>query len=141
MARMLCKALLQQPVLTRAHLLSLMTNQIAEDQRRRVRNERAFSMEEFEPALQLAVSKGWLVETEAGFRLTSKGQGFARHSRAGRTHNRGLEGSTLSAPNRPSQITRTAGGSRRAHFRLFPLLALRVVLFFPLGTVAAQAHI
>jgi hypothetical protein len=89
MARMLCKALLQQPVLTRAHLLSLMTNQTAEDQRRRVRNERAFSMEEFEPALQLAVSTGWLVETEAAFRLTLNGEDLARHSRAGRTHNRG----------------------------------------------------
>jgi hypothetical protein len=89
MARMLCKALLQQPVLTRAHFLDLMTNQIAEDRRRRVRNERSFSTEEFEPALQLAVSAGWLVETEAGFRLTPKGEDLARHSRAGRTHNRG----------------------------------------------------
>ena len=89
MARMLCKALLQQPVLTRADFLDLMTSQIAEDRRRRGKNERAFSMEEFEPALQLAVSQGWLVETEAGFRLSEKGMHLARHSRAGRTQNRG----------------------------------------------------
>jgi len=90
LARTLCKALLQHPVMTRADFLDLMTSQIAEDRRRRIKNERAFSMEEFEPALQLAASQGWLVETEGGFRLTPKGEELARHSRAGRrAHNRG----------------------------------------------------
>ena len=88
MTRMLCKALLQRPVLMRADLLNLMADHIAEDRRRRVQNERAFSMEEFEPALQVAISKGWLVETEDGFRLTREGEDLARHSRAGRTHAR-----------------------------------------------------
>ena len=88
MARMLCKALLEQPVLTRADFLDLMTSQIAEDRRRRGKNERAFSMEEFEPALHLAVSQGWLVEAEGGFRLTPEGKDLARRSRAGRTHSR-----------------------------------------------------
>ena len=89
MARMLCKALLQKPVLMRSDLLNLMADQIAEDRRRRVKNERTFSMEEFEPALQLAISKRWLVETEGGFRLTREGDDLARRSRAGRTHTRG----------------------------------------------------
>jgi hypothetical protein len=86
---MLCKALLQRPVLTRADFLYLMTNQIAEDRRRRGKNERAFSMEEIEPALHLAVSQGWLIETDAGFWLSENGMNLARHSRTGRTHNRG----------------------------------------------------
>lgn len=85
---MLCKALLKRPALTRADFLDLMSSQIADDRRRRVKGERAFSMEEVEPALQFAVSKGWLVETEGGFRLTREGEDLARHSRAGRTHNR-----------------------------------------------------
>ncbi len=89
MARMLCKALLQKPALRRADLLNLMADQIAEDRRRRVKNERAFSLEQVEPALQLSISKGWLVETEGDFRLTREGNDLARRSRAGRTHTRG----------------------------------------------------
>jgi hypothetical protein len=88
MARMLCKALLEHAVLTRADFLDLMMGQIAEDRRRRIKNERAFSMEEFEPALEVAVSQGWLVKAEGGFRLTPEGEDLARRSRAGRTHSR-----------------------------------------------------
>ena len=81
MARMLRKALLRKPALRRADLLNLMADQIAEDRRRRVKNERAFSLEQVEPALQLSISKGWLVETEGDFRLTREGNDLARRSR------------------------------------------------------------
>lgn len=89
MARMLCKALLQRPVLTREDFVKLIAGQIAEDRRRRIRTERPFSLEQFTPALQLAISEGLMVETEGGFRLTREGEELARHSRAGRTHTRG----------------------------------------------------
>jgi len=84
---MFCKALLERPELTRGDFLDLITEQIAVDRRRRVR-ERAFSMEQFEPALEIAVSNGWLVEADGGFRLTREGADMARHTRAGRTHTR-----------------------------------------------------
>ena len=81
---MICKALLRQPALQRAALLDRFAPEIAAEKRRRIKSERALSLDDFEPALELATFNGWLAEVDGALRLTAQGEDLARRSRTGR---------------------------------------------------------
>ena len=81
MARMVCKELLDRPGLPRLELVRLMSVAVSKNRRRHRKGQRLLEKEDFEPALQLAASRKWLVEGAGVFRWTAEGEAVAKHSR------------------------------------------------------------
>lgn len=87
LARRVCKALPSGRALSRVVLESLVTQVSQEEHRtttsRKARRALVLRDGDFERALDLAVSMGWVVATVEACRLTADGEKFARRSRVG----------------------------------------------------------
>jgi hypothetical protein len=57
---------------------------IREQKRRRTRYQRSLNSDDFDPAVELAASRGWLVEESGVFRLKAAGEAVAKRSRTTR---------------------------------------------------------
>jgi hypothetical protein len=91
LARQVCKLLLREET---ALSLAILQEQLGQGDPERHRVSGAWRRKsgpkpgDFDKALALAVSNGWLLQDEQGARLTTEGAALARKSRAGRRRSR-----------------------------------------------------
>jgi hypothetical protein len=92
LARQVCKLLLREETVLSPAVLQDQLGEQAGQERHRVsgawRRKSGAKPGDFDKALALAVSNGWLLQDEQGVRLTTEGAALARKSRAGRRRSR-----------------------------------------------------
>lgn len=84
MARRICKLLMDQRGLTPSELRALIAQEISAYKRAGERGRSVPRIEDFDPALELAVVSGWLSEQEGKLLLTAEGEALALRSRSTR---------------------------------------------------------